>query len=136
MKAQLFDTEKSDSSWNGMVLESPQQLRAMLAEVQSQSRLPFFAELVGHNGHQLLLGLGALDGCVQFSSTDGAPPYLMAVGQNEKGRDHLVFSTGGTPTPVLRRYGLPMQAVTDIAVFFMETGERLSNIIWEPVGPV
>ena len=116
MKAQLFDTQDHASLRNGRVLESPQQLRAALEEMQSPSRAPFFMELVGDNGRQLLLGLGGADGCVQFSSADGAPPYLMAVGQYDGGDGPMEFMMGGTATPVSRRYSLPLQVVTGIAM--------------------
>lgn len=134
MRAQLLDLQDNDSAWNGRVLESPQDLRARLAEAQLQPRAPFFAQLVGDHGHQLLLGVGALEGCAQLSSTDGEPPYLMAVGPDPSDGER-VFLTGGTPTPVPRRYGLPMPVVIDIACFFMQTGERLPSVAWEEIGP-
>lgn len=133
MRARLFDLQSLDSFWNGLVLESPEQLTAVLGEVRTQKRAPFFAELVGDNGRQLLLGFGGLDGCAQFSSTDGAPPYLMAIGQYDPSDGELEFLTCGTPTPVPRRYILPIQVVADIAIFFMETGEPWSSVTWEEI---
>jgi immunity protein Imm1 of predicted polymorphic toxin system len=96
-----------------------------------QLRAPFLAELVGTNGYTLLLGLGSSDGCVQFSSNDGAPPYLMAVRPNGEQEGEQDFLISSTPSPVPRRYCLPMQKVAEIAATFLESGERYPDIEWE-----
>ncbi|SRR6266700_7313985 len=130
MRAQFFDRQDTGNPLNGAVLEDPEALRTIVQDMQS--RAPFLAELIGTNGRTLLLGLGCSDGCVQFSSTDGTPPYLMAVRDNaEQGeQDFLICNT---PTPVPRRYCLPMQRVAEIAAAFLEHGERYSDVEWEEI---
>ena len=129
MRAQFFDRQDDGNPLNGVELEEPQAIRNIVRSMQL--RTPFMAELVGTNGHTLLLGLGSSDGCVQFSSSDGTPPYLMAVrpnGEQEGAQDFLISST---PSPVPRRYCLPMQEVAEIAATFLENGERYPDVEWE-----
>ena len=104
----------------------------MLASMRA--RPPFFAELICDNGYKLLLGLGASEGCVQFSSTEGDPPYLMAVADNaEAAIGDVEFLMGDTVTPVSRRYCLPYDVVADIAVVFVDTGNPKSDVHWEAI---
>jgi hypothetical protein len=131
MRAQFFDRQDKLNQVNGAMLEDPEALRTMVQSMQS--RAPFLAELIGTNGRTLLLGLGCSDGCVQFSSTDGAPPYLMAVRNNAYQEGEQDFLISSTPTPVPRRYCLPMQRVAEIAVAFLENGERSSDVEWEEI---
>jgi hypothetical protein len=118
------------NSLNGTVLEDPTEVGAIVRTMRQ--RIPFLAELIGENGRTLLLGLGSADGCVQFSSSDGDPPYLMAL-ENPEEEGWQDFLCGGTPTPVPRRYCLPMQKVIAVAVAFLETGEPYPAIEWEEI---
>jgi hypothetical protein len=98
-----------------------------------EQRRPFLAELIGENGGRLLLGLGSSDGCAQFSSTDGEPPYMMAVGNKPEEEGEQDFLIGNTPSPVPRRYCLPMRMVAEIAAEFLKSGERLLELEWEEI---
>lgn len=92
---------------DGAELSGPDDVRALF--VQLRGRAPFMFELVGENGHNLLVGRGDDCGCVQFSRADGTPPYLMAVSEEPSGADELVeFLAGGTPTPIPQRFCLPL----------------------------
>ena len=131
MRAQFFDRQDDGNPLNGIVLEDSEALRKIVQTMQA--RVPFFAELVGINGRTLLLGLGSSDGCVQFSSTDGGPPYLMALRPNDEGEGEQEFLIGGTLSPVPRRYCLPMRTVEDIAATFLANGERYPGVEWEEI---
>jgi hypothetical protein len=97
-------------------------------------RAPFFAELVEEDGHKLLIGLGGAVGCVQFSSANGRPPYLMALAAHPNiGREAAEFLCGGTATPVSIRYILPFEDIERIAIEFLQTGQRSSRISWEEI---
>jgi len=39
----------------------------------------------------------------------------------------------GTPSPVPRRYCLPMAKVAEIAATFLENGERYPDVEWEAI---
>jgi hypothetical protein len=72
-----------------------------------RNRTPFFCELVGENGYNLLIGLGGDIGCAQYSGGDGEVRYLMAVAKEVP--DTAAYTeilTGNTPTPVPGRYCL------------------------------
>jgi hypothetical protein len=98
-----------------------------------QHREPFSAELVGENGCGLLLGLGSADGCVQFSSHDHEPPYLMALGSNPTEPGELDFLIDDTATPVPRHYCIPMDKVAEIAAVFLDSGQWASDVAWEEI---
>ncbi|MCC8960153.1 hypothetical protein H8B02_44155 [Bradyrhizobium sp. Pear77] len=132
MRAQFFDRQDATNPLNETVVDGSPALRRIVND--TRQRQPFLSELVGTNGRKLLLGLGSGDGCVQFSSTDGAPPYLMAVATIEhEGGGTQEFLMGDTSTPMPRRYCLPMEKVVEIAVAFLETGERSSSVEWEEI---
>jgi hypothetical protein len=129
--AQFFDRQEVDNPENGTTVTSSVELLALLDRVTG--RPPFFADLIGENGFKLLLGIGEY-GCVQFSSTDGNAPYLMAVGARGDGqRRETNFLIGNTPSPIPSRYLLPFAVVKEIAADFVETGERHMGVTWEDV---
>lgn len=132
MKVQFFDRQNAANPLNGGYVEDLAGLRNVLGS--ARDRPPFFAELIGDNGFKLLLGLGSTEGCVQFSSVDGAPPYLMAVTPSQRDSEgELEFLIGGTASPVPRRYCLPYGAVEDIAAVFVQNGGRKSDVSWEEI---
>ena len=77
MPARFFDRQNRENPLNGTIILEGGAMEALIDAMRA--REPFLAELVGDAGHNLLLGLGSADGCVQFSSVDGQPPYLMAL---------------------------------------------------------
>ena len=76
MTVEFFDRQDGDGPRNGETLRSSTELRPLLDGLLG--REPFFAELVGDGGAQLLLGIGP-EACVQHSAVDGSCPYLTAV---------------------------------------------------------
>jgi hypothetical protein len=131
MKAQFFDRQDETNPLNGTVLHDSSSLRDII--IRMQQRAPFLAELIGENGCALLLGLGSSDGCVQFSSTDGSPPYWMAVGSDPEGTGEQNFLIGNTATPVPRRYCISMERVEEIATTFLASGQRALDMVWEEI---
>ena len=77
MRIKSLDLQDSASHWNGSFIEDAVSLTRLLED--SKERRPFFLELEGTNGYKLTIGIGGPLGCVQFSSIDGEPPYLVAV---------------------------------------------------------
>jgi hypothetical protein len=135
MRSQFFDRQHTDNPLNGVMVDNSAALRTLVHNLQG--REPFFAELIGDNRCKLLLGIGPAEGCVQFSTVDGAPPYLMAMRNDpeQEGVEQncLDFLIGDTPTPVPRRYCLPMHKVVEIAANFLMQGERSTDVTWESI---
>lgn len=92
------------------------------------------AELIGANGYILVVGIGGPVGCVQYSHSDGNPPYLVAVAPNPIAEDEYIeFLTGNTPTPIPARHILPFEKVKEVVKYFHETGTRSAAVSWEEV---
>lgn len=68
--------------FDGIQVDSADRLCEILD--QFQSRDPFILELEGDNGFRLTVGIGGTVSCIQYSSSDGEPPYLVAVGKSSK----------------------------------------------------
>jgi Immunity protein Imm1 len=131
MKAQFFDRQDAKNPLNGKTLSEPVAIRNIIQSVRQ--RAPFIAELIGDNGRELMLGLGSADGFVQFSSSDGSPPYLMALGHTPEDEGEQDFLIQNTVTPIPRRYYLLMQKVEEIAAVFLHSGHRAPNVVWEEI---
>jgi len=131
MSARFFDRQDLDNPLNGTVIADCGAMDSLIHALRT--REPFLAELVGDGGHTLLLGLGSADGCVQFSSADGQPPYLMVLRDKPVPEGEQEFVIGNTPTPIPKRFCLPMREVARIAAAFVRTGERPSTVEWEAV---
>lgn len=131
MMAQFFDRQDIDNPLNGTSITKLSELRSALKSTRGRS--PFFAELIGDNGFKLLLGIGSDEGCAQFSSVDGSPPYFMAVAPDGGEEGEKVFLIGDTASPVLKRYCLPYDAIEAIAETFLQIGRRKSDVVWEEI---
>ena len=132
MKTQFFDREDVANPANGSVITDPLQLEKILRSVRG--RPPSIAELIGDNGFTLLFFLGASDGCVQFSPSNGDLPYLVAVLPERKDDDELMtFLMSGTATEIPKRYCVPYAMIVDIAVAFVQTGQRKPDVRWEEI---
>jgi Immunity protein Imm1 len=109
-----------------------------LAELLNSRRnqRPFVAELIGDNGFQLTFGLGANLCTVQHSCADGSPPYLMAVSLHPPMQKGCVeFFAAGTPTPFAARYIISFDELEEIALHFLQTGERSAAVAWQVLNP-
>jgi hypothetical protein len=128
----FFDRQNLTNPLNGTTIDNSQSLRAIIGGLQYKQ--PFFSELIGEDGNKILLGIATAVGCAQFSSTEGTPPYLMAVsGSPEEVFGARSFLIGDTATPVARRFCLSMEKVVEIAVDFLETGKRSDSVEWEEI---
>ena len=97
-------------------------------------RKPFLFELRRDNGLMLTVGFAGDRGCVQYSSSDGSPPYLLAVVEDPTdGGQFVEFLAGDTPTAISRRFCLPIEQVQEIAVHFLASGERTGAVLWEEI---
>lgn len=134
MNVKFFDLQDQQNPLNGSMISQASELLELLSRLQR--RPPFFCKLIGENGYELLLGIGGPRGCVQHSSVDGSPPYLMVVTEeSECLKEDFEFLISGELTPVSSRYCAPFKTVSEIAVYFQRTGERNSTALWEEVGP-
>ena len=131
MPARFFDCQDTNNPQNGTIIVDGGAIEALIDAMRA--REPFLAELVGDAGHKLLLGLGSADGCVQFSSVDGQPPYLMALRDSPVPEGAQDFLIGNTPTSISRRFCLPMGQVARIATAFLRTGQRPPDVEWEAI---
>jgi hypothetical protein len=131
MNMEFFDRQDSKNPNNGTVVRDEKEIVHILDSLQE--REPFFCELVGQNGYNLLVGIGTV-GCVQYSHNDGRPPHLMATAPNASPtNDSMRFLIGNTTTPISTRYGLPLSVVRDVVLFFQKTGGRSLVVCWEEI---
>lgn len=95
---------------------------------------PFLARLSGDNGFEIMLGIAGQVGCAQHSRSDGSLPYLMAHSTNPPMTNGDVeFLTADTPTPVPAAEIISFEELEQVALHFLETGERSSSVLWEPL---
>jgi hypothetical protein len=72
--------------------------------------------------------------CVQYGPSDGKPPYMMALGDPAGDPDaYIEFLTGGTPTPLSRRFCMPVAKAREIIVNFLQDGQRSTMAEWEEI---
>jgi len=132
MNATFQDLQDNHNRMTGMCVRNEQDLDALLRSFED--RQPFFFELAGENGFTLLIGFGSDIGCVQYSTSDGEPPYLMAIGdESAEDEPFANFLTGNTPTPVPRRFCLPISLLRRIIIDFLESGEQSSTVMWQKI---
>ena len=119
----------TDTDLNAVDLSSSNDLRAMI--VEHSRRAPHFVEIQSRCSGRLLLGLGGVFACAQFTGATGDPPYLMVVSQVGNQEQYREFLMGNEPTPVPTRYCVPAEIAADVAVHFLERGGLLPDVIWE-----
>jgi hypothetical protein len=152
MKVEFLDMQEKNNPLNGILIDSGRELMRILEQLRH--REPFGLELVGENGFRLTICLAESRGAVQHDATCGDSPYLLAVAPGSlpfppsgaisphtlaaradaaKGVESPEFLIGGTVTPIPTRYCLPYEFVRDIAVYFLQTGDREPRVIWESI---
>jgi hypothetical protein len=132
MIVRFLDQQDESNPLNGSIITDNEQLARMLDSLRT--RKPFFAQLFGDNGYNLMVGIGGTIGCVQYSRSDGSSAYLVAVASNPIAEDEdMEFLCGNTATPVSMRYILPFEKVKEIASYFLETGARSATVRWEEI---
>jgi hypothetical protein len=123
--------DKSDPM-NGAVISENEQLMTLLDRRRNDP--PFLAELSGDNNYHIEFGIGRDFCCVQYSRSDGEPPYLVAVPPHpHMTRGYVEFLTANTPTPVPARNILSFDELKQIALHFLETGERSDAFSWDSI---
>jgi hypothetical protein len=132
MIVSFFDRADDANPLNGSTIQDRRQLIEVLQGLQERN--PLFCELLGENKQKLLVGVAKRIGCAQYSSSDGAPPFLMAIPKNVKLTEGCKeFLLGCTPTPVPSRYCMPFEIIMGIAEFFRETGKTSPAVSWEEI---
>jgi Immunity protein Imm1 len=132
VSVRFFDRQDDANPHNGSLAGDGPEVLALLDA--HRHRTPFFSELVGSDGFNLLVGLGGPTGCVQHSAASGAPPYLMAVRRApDSAAPGAEFLMGGTATPIAARFCLPFDTVQEIVAYFVETGLLSPALSWEEI---
>ena len=132
MKVRYLNYQNELDPMNGAIITENAKLAKLLVDRRNEH--PFLAELSGDNGFHIEFGIGGDVGCVQYSSVDGKGPYLMAVSPRPRRKSgHVEFLTANTPTPVPARNILSFDELRQIALYFLETGQRSNAFSWEPV---
>jgi hypothetical protein len=135
MTAIFQDLQQLDSIMNGVRLTNVSEVITLFRSLAG--RKPFLFELQSENGFTLTIGLAQDCASVQYSSSDGLPPYLMALASDtsETGNEDacVEFLAGNTPTPIPRRFCLPIQQVEEIVKGFLIGGVRSEAICWEEI---
>ena len=131
MMAQFFDLQDVSHGLNGTRVEDLGQLMTILNRLAH--RRPFGFELIGENGKTLFIGISLKCGCVQFSSSDGDPPYWVAVapGEHDLETEGMEYLIGRTLTPVLERHCVSIETLMQIIGHFLATGDRYRMVSWE-----
>ncbi len=133
MKAEFQDMQDRDNALNGTSVSDVKSVHALFKSFSG--RQPFGFLLIGDNGMTLTLGYSDECGTVQHGTSDGAPPYLMAVNEvvADDDEEYVEFLAGGTPTPIPKKYCLPVNAVEAIAAEFVASGNRSAAVAWEEI---
>ena len=135
MKITLHDfQEGSNDPFDGVEVEDSEKLRDVLDQLQR--REPFILELEGDNGYRLTIGIGGPVSCIQHSSSDGQPPYMIAMSKDEGQRPELadhVFLCGGQATEIRGSQCVPFSVLQSVAAYFLQTGDRSAEVDWVPM---
>ncbi len=128
----FVDMQDDNNSLNGKIIQDSNDVAAVFAEMEN--REPSLCRLDAENGYTLTMGISKTVGCAQINKTNGDSPYLMAVTEERdwNGED-FEFLTADTPTPILRKYCLPISEIRRIACHFVNKGNSLDSITWEEV---
>lgn len=123
--------DKSDPK-HGLFFTEGKSLAALLDE--ARSRPPFITELRGDNGFELVMGIGGDFGCAEHIAINGDLPYRMAMSFHPPlTSGEMEFLTADTPTPIAARYILTFPELKEVALHFLETGERSQRVQWEEI---
>jgi hypothetical protein len=132
LRITFFDRQNPSNPLNSTVVITTTELLDILNSLKG--RQPFFCELVGENGFNLLLGVGGDISCAQYSPSDGSTPYLMAtLGKGGDADDYAEFLINNTLTPIPFRYCIRFETAKEIAAHFLKTGERSHLVVWEQI---
>jgi hypothetical protein len=134
MKVRYFNQQDKSDPMHGVAIMDRAQLNELLDI--AKSRPPFIAAFEADNGFEISMGISEKFCCVQYSSLNGDPPYLMAMSpQPPLKRGFVEFLLGGTPTPSPARYIIRFDELTEILSHFLKTGEPSDAFSWEDFDP-
>jgi hypothetical protein len=132
MVVTFFDIEDDSNSLNGTVIRDSERLLQILEGLRG--RRPFVCELVGNNGFELTVGIGA-HGFAQYGRRDFSAGFMIAIAPGKELEEgDIEFLAGRTPTPISKRYCMPFESVCDIARHFLEAGSPHPAFLWEEPG--
>lgn len=132
MRARFQDLQRPGNPANGSTIQGGDEASELFRVLAD--RLPFLFELRGENGFVLTVGFAGDRGCVQHSPGNGSPPYLMAVLNDARDDGEFVeFLAGDTPTPIPRRFCLPIERVATVVDEFLAQGSRSGAVAWEEI---
>jgi len=125
------DLQDLDNPRNGQLLKERAAAVSLLQNLRAVEP-PFMCQFTGNNGFNLIIGVADEFGCVQHSSNDGLPPYLMGISlTGMAARDDMEFLVGDTPTPIDGRYRVNFDELRETVADFVATGERSTRVSWE-----
>lgn len=135
MKVILHDFQDgADNPFDSVQVDDSDALRDILDQLQRRD--PFILEIEGDDGYRLTVGIGGPVSCIQHSSTDGEPPYAVAVvkdaQQHPETKDH-VFLCGGQATEIRGSRCVPFAVLQSVASHFIQTGNRSTKVDWVEV---
>lgn len=131
MNAVFQDLQQLDNPLNGTRLATAPEIASLFRSFIG--RQPFLFSLCGENGFMLTIGFADDCASVQYSSSDGLPPYFMAVADEGDDGEFVEFLAGHTPTPIPRRFCLPVERIAEIANAFVTNGIKSDAVHWEEI---
>jgi immunity protein Imm1 of predicted polymorphic toxin system len=132
MTATFNDLQQPTNVLDGTRLQSVDAVASLLKSFRG--RAPFLFELRGDNGMMLTIGFAGECGTVQYASASGAPRYLMAVSRDAVDDGDVVeFLAGNTPSPISKRFCMPIKDVLDIIRVFLSRGDKSAGVDWEEI---
>ena len=132
MKVRYKNQQSGADPLNGSEITTAAQLGDLLDERRNCP--PFIARLAGENGYELMIGMGSGVACAQYSLSVGDPPYLVALAPQRRVKTRLVaFLMNNTPTEIPARFILSCDEMKQIALHFLETGQRSNAVSWEEI---
>jgi hypothetical protein len=134
MKIQYLNYQNEFDPMNGREITDGLKLAQLLESRKNEP--PFLAELSADNGYHIEFGMGGKLACVQHSRTNGEAPYLMAMSfRPPMKHGYVEFLTANTPTAFAARYIITFDELREIALHFLETGERSDSVVWRQQDP-
>jgi len=103
---------------------------------QLQQRPPFMLELQAENGFTLTVGIGGPVSCIQYASTEGEPPYFVAMEKSAHLKRKPVihaFLCGNQNAEISDARCVPFTILRSVAAYFIETGARSPEVDWVEV---
>jgi hypothetical protein len=134
MIVRYFNNQNKLDLMNGKANAESATLVALLGERRNDR--PFIAKLLGENGFELVCGIGNDLCCVEHMRSNGDVPYLMAVSARPPmNGGYVEFLTANTPTAFAARYIIRFAELEEVAIHFLETGERSKLVSWQILNP-